>query len=277
MHAEIPAAARLIHQADALLITAGAGMGVDSGLPDFRGSSGFWQAYPALGRAGIPFQSIANPAAFRDHPRLAWGFYGHRLDLYRRTRPHRGFALLQAWAARLPGGAFVVTSNVDGQFQKAGCDANEILEIHGSIHQLQCAAPCCARLWPAAPLEPRIDPEHCHWLGELPSCPHCGGLARPNILMFGDGDWVAQRQEAQRRNWDSWLAAARRPLIIECGAGIDVPSIRHLGESLPWPLLRINPREPALPAGKAGLGLALGALAALEQLDQALELLYRED
>jgi NAD-dependent SIR2 family protein deacetylase len=50
------AAAHLIDQADSLIITAGAGMGVDSGLPDFRGVSGFWQAYPALGRSKIRFE-----------------------------------------------------------------------------------------------------------------------------------------------------------------------------------------------------------------------------
>lgn len=49
----ITQAAKLIAEADGLLITAGAGMGVDSGLPDFRGTSGFWQAYPALGKAQI--------------------------------------------------------------------------------------------------------------------------------------------------------------------------------------------------------------------------------
>ena len=42
------AAAELIEQADAIVIAAGAGMGVDSGLPDFRGNEGFWKAYPAL-------------------------------------------------------------------------------------------------------------------------------------------------------------------------------------------------------------------------------------
>ena len=47
----IEQAASLIKDADGLLITAGAGMGVDSGLPDFRGREGFWRAYPALGRA----------------------------------------------------------------------------------------------------------------------------------------------------------------------------------------------------------------------------------
>ena len=45
----LEAAAELISQADALIITAGAGMGVDSGLPDFRSKDGFWKAYPALG------------------------------------------------------------------------------------------------------------------------------------------------------------------------------------------------------------------------------------
>ena len=59
--------AELIDQADGLLITAGAGMGVDSGLPDFRGPQGFWRAYPALGRARIPFEQIASPSAFKTY------------------------------------------------------------------------------------------------------------------------------------------------------------------------------------------------------------------
>lgn len=62
------AAAHLIDEADSLIIAAGAGMGVDSGLPDFRGVSGFWQAYPALGRAKIRFESIASPATFERDP-----------------------------------------------------------------------------------------------------------------------------------------------------------------------------------------------------------------
>ncbi len=58
-------------RADSLIISAGAGMGVDSGLPDFRGNHGMWQAYPELGKQRIDFTEIANPAAFRRHPRLA--------------------------------------------------------------------------------------------------------------------------------------------------------------------------------------------------------------
>ncbi|MDR7336113.1 NAD-dependent SIR2 family protein deacetylase [Roseateles asaccharophilus] len=93
--AALDEAAALIAQADALVVTAGAGMGVDSGLPDFRGRDGFWRAYPALGRAGLQFTEVASPDTFERDPRLAWGFYGHRLGLYRRTVPHAGFALLR--------------------------------------------------------------------------------------------------------------------------------------------------------------------------------------
>ena len=46
---------------DALIITAGAGMGVDSGLPDFRGTEGFWKAYPVIKDLGYSFSEMANP------------------------------------------------------------------------------------------------------------------------------------------------------------------------------------------------------------------------
>ena len=116
---EIERAASFIANADALLICAGAGMGVDSGLPDFRGEGGFWTVYPALGRERIEFENIANPNAFRADPIQAWGFYGHRLKLYRETTPHDGFRILKEIAEKLPHGAFVFTSNVDGHFRKA--------------------------------------------------------------------------------------------------------------------------------------------------------------
>lgn len=83
----ILAAANLIADADALLITSGAGMGIDSGLPDFRGENGFWNACPALGNLGISFTQIANTKAFRQHAELAKGFYAHRLQIYRNTVP----------------------------------------------------------------------------------------------------------------------------------------------------------------------------------------------
>jgi len=91
----IERAAEVIASADAVMIAAGAGMGVDSGLPDFRGGRGFWRAYPPLERMGISFEEMANPEWFFRDPLLAWGFYGHRLNLYRQTTPHAGFEILK--------------------------------------------------------------------------------------------------------------------------------------------------------------------------------------
>src|SRR5262249_12032094 len=113
-------AAAAIAGADAILIGAGAGMGVDGGLPDFRGPQGFWRAYPPYERLGLNFVALANPRWFTDDPELAWGFYGHRMGLYRRTSPHEGFDILRRCVERMPRAGFVYTSNVDGHFQRAG-------------------------------------------------------------------------------------------------------------------------------------------------------------
>ena len=127
LRAEIERAAAAVAAADALVVAAGAGMGVDSGLPDFRGDEGFWNAYPPYRHLGLSFVELANPRWFVDDPALAWGFYGHRLALYRSTRPHAGFDLLRAWISACTGGGFVFTSNVDGQFQRAGFDPTRIV------------------------------------------------------------------------------------------------------------------------------------------------------
>ena len=259
-----------LQEADGLLVCAGAGMGVDSGLPDFRGTSGFWSAYPALGRARIDFTAIANPAAFASDPRLAWGFYGHRLALYRRTVPHAGFAGLLAIAAGLAQGAFVFTSNVDGQFQKAGFAANRVCEVHGSIHHLQCTARCSERIWPADDFCPEVDEAACRLLGSLPHCPDCGALARPNILMFGDWDWIARRTAAQQERLHDWLAGVRRPVCLEIGAGSEIPTVRRFAERFGGRLIRINPREPEVPDAATGIGMALGGKEGIAALTAAL-------
>lgn len=127
-----------IREADALLITAGAGMGVDSGLPDFRGNEGFWKAYPVAARLGLSFMDLANPHWFAKDPALAWAFYGHRLNLYRRTIPHAGFATLLRWAERKPAGYFVFTSNVDGHFKEL--DSTRIASWNATAPSIICNA-----------------------------------------------------------------------------------------------------------------------------------------
>ena len=270
LESRLDQAAEAIAGADALLITAGAGMGVDSGLPDFRGSEGFWRAYPPIARLGLRFDEMANPVQFAHDPALAWGFYGHRLALYRATRPHRGFDLLRRWAERKPRGAFVFTSNVDGQFQRAGFSPDRVVECHGSMLYLQCAAPCSDELWGVGGLEVAVDETTFRARPPLPTCLACGSTARPNVLMFGDWLWVPRRTAVQEERFRTWLDRLEGPpAVVEIGAGTAVPTVRltseHLAREHGGRLVRINPREPRVPAG--GVGLELGALEALEALE----------
>lgn len=171
-------AAVLLADSDGLIITSGAGMGVDSGLPDFsRSNTGFWKAYPAL--ASYSFQEVANPTAFTSNPELEWGFYGHRLNLYRKTEPNAGFSILRAIAKKLTHGYFVFTSNVDGQFQKAGFGEDRIHEVHGSIHYLQCIMGCNNEILSAQDFHPEVNESECILISPLPKCRNCRNLLRP--------------------------------------------------------------------------------------------------
>ncbi|HMN01803.1 SIR2 family NAD-dependent protein deacylase [Geobacter anodireducens] len=266
-------AAEALQRAEVLVITAGAGMGVDSGLPDFRGDSGFWKAYPPYERLGITFVGAANPAHFERDPAFGWGFYGHRTNLYRATVPHAGFGILRAWIERYGLDHFVVTSNVDGQFQQAGFAEDRILEVHGSIHHLQCATPCTMAIWENRETIP-VD-ESTMRAGHVPRCIHCGGVARPNILMFGDYGWINGRTARQQRNFDEFLADARgrRAVVVELGAGTAIPTIRYLTEEVgslhQAVAIRINPREAQI--GAPHISLACGALEGLAGIKSCLE------
>jgi NAD-dependent SIR2 family protein deacetylase len=261
MEEQIARARAEVAAADAVLITAGAGIGVDSGLPDFRGDEGFWKAYPPIRKLGLSFAEMANPRWFEKDPRLAWAFYGHRLRLYRETQPHAGFTKLLELADSKEGGGFVFTSNVDGQFQKAGFPEEQIMECHGSIHHLQCSKNCSEAIWPAAGIDIDVDEARFQATGELPHCPRCGALARPNILMFGDWSWQAQRTEAQQMRLEAWLNGVAgkgyRLVVIEVGAGKAVETVRHTSEVIAREfggrLIRINPRDDAVPEGEIAL------------------------
>jgi NAD-dependent SIR2 family protein deacetylase len=267
-------AARLLDGADMLIFVTGAGMGVDSGLPDFRGNQGFWRAYPALGRDRIDFISIASPRAFRRQPDLAWGFYGHRLALYRQTTPHQGYQILKKWGGQSPCGYAAFTSNVDGHFQKAGLDAGLVTECHGSIHHLQCLDACTTDIWPANGFTPMVDEENCRLLNEPPACPHCGGLARPNIYMFGDEEWLEHRTYTQHRRLEHWLRDAERLLVIEIGAGTAIPTARDFTHRLAFelraPVIRINPQDASIHGNPGHVSLTMNGLEALRAVDALL-------
>lgn len=262
-------AADAIGKAKVLVIASGAGMGVDSGLPDFRGGKGFWNAYPMYERLGVSFMGAANPVHFESDPAFGWGFYGHRTNLYRSTEPHEGFRILRRWVERFGMEHFIVTSNVDGQFQKADFEEEHVLEVHGSIHHLQCLRPCTDAIWPNREEIP-VDRETMR-AAHIPRCVRCGGVARPNILMFSDFSWLSHRTDLQEERFGMFLEEnlGRPAVVVEMGAGTAIPTIRNLSERLGRrrgvTVVRINPREPWIDAPH--LSIPEGSLAALREID----------
>ena len=269
----IKKAALEIKSKNYLLITAGAGMGVDSKLPDFRGKEGFWRAYPFAKKLNLSFEEMANPYWFEKDPYLAWAFYGHRFNLYKKTTPHEGFYKLLSIASKKKD-YFVLTSNVDGQFQKAGFDEEKIDEIHGSIFHFQCKIPCTNEIWNAKNIQIEIDLENFKALPPLPKCPNCKSIARPNILMFGDYGWISKREQKQREKFLLFLRQIEKEdlAIIEFGAGKAVPTIRFFSEDLAKrfkaKLIRVNPRDYEAP--KEAISIPLGAKEAIDKIAQHL-------
>ena len=106
-------------------------------------------------------------------------------------------------------------------------------------------------------------------IGGVPRCAHCGGLARPNILMFGDHEWLEDRTERQMERMRSWKNLAEHLVVVEIGAGMALPTVRRFSERHAPHLVRINTREPQIDPAK-GIGIRGGALETLLAINTAL-------
>ena len=109
----------------------------------------------------------------------------------------------------------------------------------------------------------------------IPKCIRCGGVARPNILMFGDFSWLSDRTREQERRYDEFFTEHRnaRLVVVELGAGTAIPTIRYMGERMAATgkatLIRINPREAQVPPGQ--ISISAGAAEGLRGIDQYLK------
>jgi len=220
-------AAGAIDRASAVFIGSGADMALDSGLPDFsRMLEPQNEALPTMFRKTDLVTSGRDVDSwFRQHPEQAWGFFAHQLNLVRHTTPHTGFGILNHWVVSKALGAFVVTSNIDGHFEKAGFDPDRICEIRGSLHWLQPLKESIGSIppWSAAKVDLKVDGETGCALGELPIGPD-GCMARPNVQMTSDGDWDPVRMKAQQLCLRRWIQDCTQQkteaVVIEIGTGV---------------------------------------------------------
>jgi NAD-dependent deacetylase len=161
-------AARRLRAARRITILTGAGVSAASGIPTFRGPGGLWRQFRP--------EELATPGAFARDPKLVWEWYDWRRQLIAKAKPNAAHWTIARWMQARPG-VTLVTQNVDGLHERAGADP--ILRLHGSIWDLRCRAACrgSGQGWrdDRAPL-PALPPH----------CPHCGALARPGVVWFGE-------------------------------------------------------------------------------------------
>ncbi len=116
---------------------------------------------------------------------------------------------------------------------------------------------------------PIVDESRFELVNAMPTCPHCARLARPNILMFGDWNWIDDRSAQQTQKFATWMKGVKRLVVVELGAERALPTVRRFSEQHGPHVGRINPRESEI-APSVGIGIAGGAKDTLRQLDAML-------
>ena len=155
-------AVEIVRRATRVAVLSGAGVSAESGVPTFRGASGLWEGHAVT--------DVATPTAFARDPALVWRFYNARRAGMKGVVPNPGHHALAALERRFANRFTLATQNIDGLHRAAG-SAN-VLELHGRISRVRCTA--CTYLAD----RPGED------LPDLPMCPECGAMLRPDIVWF---------------------------------------------------------------------------------------------
>ncbi len=180
--------AQLLAEANAVAIFAGAGMSVDSGLEQYRGSDGLWTKSLLINNNQVNYYDLMTPRAFKEQPELAWGLTGYLSDKYHHTDPHQGYFILKELLFCKE--YFIITSNTDQQFLKAGFNKDRIFEFHGSIFRTQCGENIECGTWETPSIT--LDSENIVAAPPLPICPVCNNYCRPNIHLFDDENFATE-------------------------------------------------------------------------------------
>jgi NAD-dependent protein deacetylase/lipoamidase len=226
--------ANLLEERQPCLVLTGAGISTESGIPDFRSPTGIWAQYDPMEYATID--------AFRRDPVKVWEFYALRLDALARAEPNAGHLALAELERRGLVRA-VVTQNIDGLHQRAG--SREVIEVHGSIRTAECLA--CGE-------ETALD-------RAMPSCPNCGAIMKPGVVMFGE---LLPERAMQRAT----TLAREAGLLLVVGSALEVYPVAGLPEETlsSGGALAIVNRGPTGYDGRADLRIDAGAGETLSRL-----------
>jgi NAD-dependent deacetylase len=194
MQQRITRAAQTICQAKETLALTGAGISVESGIPDFRSPGGLWERFDPLEYGTIE--------AFRADPEKVWQMLKEVSSLLNKARPnpaHLGLGRLQEMGLLKA----IITQNIDNLHQAGG--ASRVIEYHGNARTLSCLS--CKQQCNASEME-----------GQGPPTCHCGGILKPEVVFFGEPIPLAALQEAHE------LAAGCDTLLILGTSGEVAPA-----------------------------------------------------
>jgi NAD-dependent deacetylase len=190
-------------------VLTGAGISTESGIPDFRGPQGVWTKNPAAQNLFTLQNYVADPAVRR----LAWrNRRDHPAWAAEPNAGHRALVGLER-AGRLRA---IITQNIDGLHQRAGSDPSSVIEIHGTLYDVECLD--CGRRTSMRENLDRVEAGD-----DDPSCLVCGGIQKAATISFGQ----ALRPDVLRQ---ATLAAADCDVLLAIGTTLQVQPAAGLAE-----------------------------------------------
>jgi NAD-dependent deacetylase len=193
----LQAAAELIIKSENIVAMTGAGISTPSGIPDFRSpSSGLWQDSDPL--------EVASIHAFRQNPDVFYNWIHPLSRSMLEAEPNPAHYALAEMEGQGKLKA-IVTQNIDDLHNKAG--SRNLYELHGHVREVTCIQ-CYQVRESSAVFEKFVDD------GQVPTC-HCGGVFKPNVILFGEQLPVQEFVSAQ-------LVVKQANLILVVGSSLEV-------------------------------------------------------
>jgi NAD-dependent SIR2 family protein deacetylase len=228
LHADMGALCSALDEADAILIGAGAGLSAAAGLlyMDFTTFGDWFPGYRE--KYGLRY---IYEAAFFDFPSVEeyYAYWTRHIAMIRFRHP-AGKPYLDLYSIVKDRSYFVLTTNVDGQFVKAGFNQNRVFTPQGDYAYFQCSRPCSNDLYPnqeivESLLASMASGSFAIRSEDIPRCPHCDGFLEPNIRKgsnFVESPWMEKHHDLNKFLERS---GSGRLLLLEFGVGFNTPSI----------------------------------------------------
>ncbi|MCG8313432.1 MAG: NAD-dependent deacylase [Pseudomonadales bacterium] len=246
MDASIKNVAQWVKDAKRILFITGAGISAESGLPTYRGIGGLYEEKHT--EHDIPIELALSGQMMASQPEITWEYLLQVESACRGAGFNRAHQIIADIERQKPD-CWVLTQNIDGFHQQAG--SQNVIEIHGSVGELFCTA-CGVQ-------EKVADYSH---LELPPACDACGGLVRPNVVLFGEmlpSDAVSELQRQLQQGFD---------LVFSIGTTSVFPYIAQpVFDAKMWGAksIEINPGETEV-SEYVDSKLAMGAVAALNAI-----------